>query len=168
MINKSFLTAVLLLIALPFMAQPKKTFTLDDLLSGGSNFWNLQPKNLHTTWWGDVLVELDVDECRQISDAKGRSVYPKFLFTLDELNAAAGLDDKNKVRSLYYASFPDGERKELVSIEATARLDAVRMAYAVGGAVVLAGLITTPAIRDGERRDPAGSAGSAKAKVGRS
>lgn len=46
----------------------------------------------------------------------------------------------------------DDERKELVSIEATARLDAVRMAYAVGGAVVLAGLITTPAIRDGERR----------------
>ena len=33
MINKSFLTAVLLLIALPFMAQPKKTFTLDDLQS---------------------------------------------------------------------------------------------------------------------------------------
>ena len=62
----------------------------------------------------------------------------------------------------------DDERKELVSIEATARLDAVRMAYAVGGAVVLAGLITTPAIRDGERRDPAGSAGSAKAKGGRS
>lgn len=62
----------------------------------------------------------------------------------------------------------DGERKELVSIEATARLDAVRMAYAVGGAVVLAGLITTPAIRDGERRDPAGSAGSTKAKGGRS
>lgn len=62
----------------------------------------------------------------------------------------------------------DGERRELVSIEATARLDAVRMAYAVGGAVVLAGLITTPAIRDGERRDPAGSAGSTKAKGGRS
>ena len=65
-------------------------------------------------------------------------------------------------------SMTDGERKELVSIEATARLDAVRMAYAVGGAVVLAGLITTPAIRDGERRDPAGSAGSTKAKGGRS
>lgn len=62
----------------------------------------------------------------------------------------------------------DDERKELVSIEATARLDAVRMAYAVGGAVVLAGLITTPAIRDGERRGPAGSAGSTKAKGGRS
>lgn len=62
----------------------------------------------------------------------------------------------------------DDERKELVSIEATARLDAVRMAYAVGGAVVLAGLITTPAIRDGGRRDPAGSAGSTKAKGGRS
>lgn len=62
----------------------------------------------------------------------------------------------------------DGERRELVSIEATARLDAVRMAYAVGGAVVLAGLITTPAIRDGERRAPAGSAGSTKAKGGRS
>ena len=50
----------------------------------------------------------------------------------------------------------DGERKELVSIEATARLDAVRMAYAVGGAVVLAGSHHHAAIRDGGRRDPAG------------
>lgn len=32
-------------------------------MSGGSNFWNLQPKNLYTAWWGDRLVRLDVNQC---------------------------------------------------------------------------------------------------------
>ncbi len=109
---KTILACLLLLMAVPNFAQTKKTFTLDDLLSGGSNFWNLQPENLHTVWWGDVLVELDADDCRQISDTKGRSVNPKSLFTLEELNRAAGFNDSNKVRSLYYVSFPDGDRTE--------------------------------------------------------
>lgn len=38
------------------------------------------------------------------------------------------------------------ERDDLVSIEADARLDAVRTTYVVGAAIVLAGLATTPAI----------------------
>jgi len=48
---KTILTCLLLLMAIPNTAQTKKTFTLDDLLSGGCNFWNLQPANLHTEWW---------------------------------------------------------------------------------------------------------------------
>lgn len=109
---KTILTCLLLLMAIPNTAQTKKTFTLDDLLSGGSNFWNLQPANLHTEWWGDVLVSLDTDDCSLLTDKKGRKVYPKTLFTLDELNRAAGLDEKDKVRSLYYVTFPDGDRTE--------------------------------------------------------
>ncbi len=114
MINKYTLVAAFFLLAFPFMAQTKKSFTLNDLLSGGSNFWNLQPQNLHTGWWGDCLVELDADECRQIADEKGRKITPKRLFTLESLNRAAGFTDENKVRSLYYATFPDADRSEVL------------------------------------------------------
>ncbi len=110
---KSLLTFLFLLIVVPSMGQAKKSFTLDDLLSGGRNYWNLQPANLFTEWWGDVLVSLDADECRQITDGKGKSITAKVLFTLDELNQVAGLaGTDNKVRSLYYVTFPDSDRPE--------------------------------------------------------
>ena len=36
---------LLLLLMTPVTAQNKKSFTLDDLMWGGSNYWNLQPKS---------------------------------------------------------------------------------------------------------------------------
>ena len=37
------------------IAQDKKSFTLEDLMPGGNNYFNLQPKNLlGLKWWGDV------------------------------------------------------------------------------------------------------------------
>lgn len=99
--------------------------------------------------------------------AADASISPRVSSALSDVSIDLG-SNRTFEDEIAGISMTDGERRELVSIEATARLDAVRMAYAVGGAVVLAGLITTPAIRDGERRDPAGSAGSTKAKGGRS
>ena len=69
------------------MAQTKKSFTLDDLMWGGSNYWNLQPRNIFTAWWGDCLVETDVEEVRRLSDAKGKAAQGT-LFTDKEVNAA--------------------------------------------------------------------------------
>lgn len=85
------------------------------------------------------------------SAAADASISPRVSSALSGVSIDLG---SNRTFEDEIAGIPmtDGERKELVSIEATARLDAVRMAYAVGGAVVLAGLITTPAIRGGERR----------------
>ena len=57
--NRAKLTALLMLIATIAMAQTtKKSFTLHDLLGGGSTFWNLQPQYLFSTWWGEIPVEL--------------------------------------------------------------------------------------------------------------
>ena len=65
--------AATLLAATTMMAQTtKKSFTLDDLLGGGSTFWNLQPKNMFTTWWGEVPVELTVEEARGMDNEKGK------------------------------------------------------------------------------------------------
>ena len=62
----------------------------------------------------------------------------------------------------------DSERSELVKIDARARAESTRVAYAVGGAIVLLGLLTTPAIKtSGKREDsvvpsPAGATPSAR------
>lgn len=49
---RSSLLIGLLLLTGTLMGQTKKSFTLDDLMWGGSNYWNLQPKNLYTAFWG--------------------------------------------------------------------------------------------------------------------
>ncbi len=105
-------TIVCMLLVAAAPAQ-KKSFTLDDLLSGGETFWNLQPKNIYTAWWGDCLVKLDAEQCSALTNAKGVKTEEKVLFTLEQINAWANLGDE-KVRSLYYASFPFADKTEVV------------------------------------------------------
>ena len=97
------------------MAQEKKSFTLDDLLPGGRTYSQLQPKDLYTSWWGNRLVETDLDECREIDSQKGSK---KTLFTLEQLNQWLGADEgKALVHSCYNVNFrqlPNG-RKDLVA-----------------------------------------------------
>lgn len=104
--------ALALLFGATAVAQPKKSFTLDDLMSGGSNFWNLQPDNLYTAWWGDCLVELDLDEVRTLTDARGRQTARTPLFTLTDLNLATAAAGLGQVRSLYNVQFPSAGRTE--------------------------------------------------------
>ena len=69
-LKRALLIAMTLLPTL--MTAQLKQFTLDDLMGGGSNYWNLQPKNLYTAWWGDNLMQLDVEEVKQLANAKGK------------------------------------------------------------------------------------------------
>ena len=88
------------------MAQGKKSFTLDDLLPGGSTYHQLQPQNLYTAWWGNRLVETDLDGCNEINPKNGSK---KVLFTLQQLNQWLGAgEDSSVVRSCYNVEFPDG------------------------------------------------------------
>lgn len=84
-----------------------KSFTLEDLNFGGNNYRNMMPKNKFTTWWGDELVHLDMEEC-SVVDKKTRK--ETILFTLDNIKEWSGL----KVRSLYYAKFPYTGKTEVV------------------------------------------------------
>lgn len=93
--------AAFALAVLFIMAQnPKKSFTLGDLLSGGSTFWNLQPKYMFTTWWGDTPVELSVDQAQVITPKGGRGAV---LFTVDNLNLIIG---EKIVRTCTGVEFP--------------------------------------------------------------
>ena len=71
-LNKLSSAVVALLLALPAMAQQTKQFSLDELMWGGSSYWQLQPKSLYTSFWGDRLLEVDVEQVRTLADEKGR------------------------------------------------------------------------------------------------
>ena len=90
------------LLTSPVSAQ-EKFFTLEDLNFGGTNYHSFQPKNLWLTWWGDQLIQTDVEECYTIDVKTGKK---EKLFTLDEINQWAGSDDERYVRHLMNASFP--------------------------------------------------------------
>ena len=106
----------------PMSAQDKKLFTLEDLNFGGTNYANLRPQNMWLTWWGEKLIETDVEECKVIDTKTGKK---KRLFTLDDINKWAGSNDDRYVRHLMNATFPYpdkpivavGNRKAFVLID---------------------------------------------------
>ena len=85
------------------MTAQDKFFTLEDLNFGGTNYGNMQPKNMWLTWWGDQLIQTDVEECYTIDAKTGKKTK---LFTLEDINQWAGSDNEKYVRHLMNASFP--------------------------------------------------------------
>ena len=85
------------------MSAQDKLFTLEDLNYGGNNFYNMQPKNMYLTWWGEKLVNTDVEECYLVDTKTGTK---QTLFNLDDINTWAESDSVKYVRHLMNASFP--------------------------------------------------------------
>ena len=101
-INKLILLVIMSLLSLGVSAQ-KRLFTLEDLNFGGTNYHNLRPANLFLEWWGDQLVQNDVEECSLVDPSNGKKTL---LFTLDEVNKWVKSDDDKFVRHLMNATFP--------------------------------------------------------------
>ena len=80
-----------------------KLFTLEDLNFGGTNYANLRPQNMWLTWWGEKLIQTDVEECYTIDIKTGKKSR---LFTLDDINKWADSNDETYVRHLMNATFP--------------------------------------------------------------
>lgn len=67
-------------------AQEKKTFTLNDVIPGGDNYFNLVPKSmLGLQWWGDICVRTDIENIKKIDTKSGKE---SILVTLEEVNEA--------------------------------------------------------------------------------
>ena len=94
----------LIVLCMSAIAQDK-LFTLEDLNYGGTNYGNMQPKNMWLTWWGDQLIQTDVEECSTIDAKTGKKTL---LFTLDDINKWADSDEEDNryVRHLMNAAFP--------------------------------------------------------------
>ena len=112
------LLAIVLMTTAAMMAQDKKSFTLEDLLPGGNNYFNLQPKNIQgLTWWGDQLLKPTLEEVKTIHPKDGKETT---LFTLEALNKALESVGINRVRALYTLSYPWAD-KTLVQLPKSQR-----------------------------------------------
>jgi dipeptidyl-peptidase-4 len=100
---KSMLVVMTMMLSATTMRAQNKLFTLEDLNFGGTNYANLRPQNMWLTWWGEKLVQTDVEECYAIDTKTGKKTK---LFTLDEVNTWAGSNDETYVRHLMNATFP--------------------------------------------------------------
>lgn len=92
------------------MAQNLKSFTLEDLIPGGSNYYNCSIKNLYgVQWWGNQCILPDVEKVKVINPKNGKE---SVLFTLEDINK--GLETSTvklrKMRALYDVRFPESER----------------------------------------------------------
>lgn len=97
-------------------AQEKKAYTLEDVIPGGSNYFNLTPKNMSgLQWWGDVCVRTEVEEILSVNTKSGKT---STLVTLKEINDALQQNETTKgfkpLRTLTSASLPYAGRKEVV------------------------------------------------------
>ena len=101
----ALMTVLLILIVYPFtMTAQDKQFTLEDLNFGGTNYRKMQPQNQWFTWWGEKLVNTDVEECYLVDTKTGKK---SLLFTLKQINEWAESDDSvRNVRHLTNATFP--------------------------------------------------------------
>ncbi len=109
-------TLVMLLAALPLsiMAQNrnmpirpriKRAFTIDDLIPGGSTYYQSSvAQRTYTTWWGDECVRLDMDHCSLI-DKKNPDSEGEQLFSLNAIRPLLRSADIPQSH-LYYAEFP--------------------------------------------------------------
>ncbi len=98
-------------------AQEKKSYTLEDVIPGGNNYFNLVPKNIPgLQWWGDVCVRTDVENIVTINVRNGKETV---LVTVDEVNEALLNGEKpfqptqelKQLRTLMGASLPWGDQK---------------------------------------------------------
>ena len=103
---KLILTTIVMLVTTTMSAQDK-LFTLEDLNYGGTNYANLRPQNMWLTWWGEKLIQTDVEACYIIDTKTGKK---EKLFTLDDINKWIGSNDETYVRHLMNATFPYPER----------------------------------------------------------
>lgn len=95
------------------IAQEKKSFTLEDLMPGGNNYYNLLPENRYgLQWWGDVCINADIEEVKTINPANGKE---NILITLQEANDLLAANKLGKINHFRNASFPYTEKWMLVS-----------------------------------------------------
>ena len=98
------LIAILLMITSAVVAQEKKSFTLEDLMPGGNNYYSLQVQNLHgLAWWGDLCIKPEMEAVKAIDPKNGKE---KTLFTLQQINKALEAAGIKPVRALYTLSYP--------------------------------------------------------------
>ena len=103
--KKTPLLFFLALLTLPLMAQ-KKSFTIDDLIPGGSTYYaHSYPATKYLAWWGDACMELGIERCKNID---GQVISPALAtLTLENINGILAANGRKTIDHLYSISFPE-------------------------------------------------------------
>lgn len=112
-IIKSLLLLMTFASTMNVMAQEKKSFTLEDLMPGGNNYYNLLPENIYgLQWWGDVCIKGDIEDVKSINPTNGKETV---LITLQEVNDLLAANNLGKINHFRNVSFPYAEKVMLVN-----------------------------------------------------
>ena len=121
MMMKIKLASICLALITASTTMAQKLFTLEDLNFGGKNYYNMSPKNLYLTWWGDQLMYQDAEETSTVDMKTGKRTAVATLNDLGKgwhsmMNVTYPYADKSwmllnngKERILY-----DWKKKEIV------------------------------------------------------
>lgn len=96
-----------ILLATTFIAAnalAQKSFSLEDLLGSGNNFWNLYPKYITTAWYGDMPLQYETDHLARLDNGQ-------ILLSLADLNQWAG---EELAASTRQCSFPFGAQQQML------------------------------------------------------
>ena len=93
---KLLTTLFLLMVGMSGNMMAQKQFSLEDLLSGGNNFYNLRPETRYTQWWGNTPVETTPEEVKHL-------LTGEVIVTVDQINEWAG---EKIARNAHNLSFP--------------------------------------------------------------
>ena len=106
------LIILLIMVSATVWAQDKKSFTLEDVMPGGNNYYNLLPQNRYgLQWWGDVCMDADIDAVKTLHPTSGKETT---LITLDEVNELLAADKLGKLHHFRSALFPYADQWMLV------------------------------------------------------
>lgn len=112
-IAKSLLLLIAFALTMNVTAQEKKSFTLEDVMPGGNNYYNLLPQNRYgLQWWGDVCMDADIEEVKTIHPVNGKE---NIFITLQEVNDLLATGKLGKINHFRNASFPYTEKWMLVN-----------------------------------------------------
>ena len=99
---------------------------------------------------GAVLL-FGITSSVRVRAAADPAISPSVAERLSTVNINLGSDADFELQ-IVDIPITDAERSDLVRIQAQARFESTRIAYAVGAAVVLLGLASTPAIKVAEKQ----------------
>ena len=86
------------LCSLSSIAQEKKSFTLEDLNFGGTNYRNMIPKTQYYKWWGDELVRIDGKEYYLVDKKSGKETLVRDTEKVNEIKQFQKKNERSFVK----------------------------------------------------------------------
>ena len=104
------------LCSLSSIAQEKKSFTLEDLNFGGTNYRNMIPKTQYYKWWGDELVRFDGKEYYLVDKKSGKETLVRDTEKVNEIKQYQKKNERSFVKdNNFYVVVNQGDTIQLTT-----------------------------------------------------